>query len=550
MVTIKLDSSALEKVLLAIFLAILFFIGPGLLFGNKIKHDFPYAYSASDAFQHQVRAEAIKDAGNFRHEAPYIAKSFERTIAMYPPMIYHLAAIFSYLAGIEVYDSIYFITFFFAILSVLVMYLIIRDFNKNIALMSLPLAILMFTYPLMIGFTWGHWPSLLAQFFLAAFAWCMMKIELEKSYILAALIFSSIIFAHTSEAVFALIFAALFFGIRLLSGSLRKNEIKSVITAFAISFVISLYYLIIFKITWFKGQPYSFAVEPAWQGNPGFYILDFGALLAFIVMGIAFSLFRLKNMHASFILAFAMLIGGHLNYIGFGLRSFQVRFFWPIYFAVFFGAGIYILLKPAVKKWNMAYTISLLVILTILLTGLIKIPLVPHYNKAASQGIMDPYHWPALSWISKNAESNSKIYFFYGDIYSQDALLRNSKRIHYLVDPDDFVKAIQDKKIKRMYVSELPGDNGGGIWARTGLFSSESLMESKPSEYFFGPQDICRFDYIVFDKASRQQVLAQYNLLIASELLKKGMTKAFENEVVVILKNNNIGGDCIEERSF
>jgi len=45
-------------------------------------------------------------------------------------------------------------------------------------------------------------------------------------------------------------------------------------------------------------------------------------------------------------------------------------------------------------------------------------------------------------------------------------------------------------------------------------------------------------------------VLAQYNVLIASEMVKKNASVVFENDVVIILKNNMLGADCIEERSF
>jgi hypothetical protein len=55
----------------------------------------------------------------------------------------------------------------------------------------------------------------------------------------------------------------------------------------------------------------------------------------------------------------------------------------------------------------------------------------------------------------------------------------------------------------------------------------------------------------VFDKTSRQPVLAQYNLIIANDLIKKDfINPVFENQLVVILKNSNLGADCIEERSF
>ena len=545
----KLPDAA-EKLSLLLVFALLLFIGYGSITEHSLSHQFPYGYLASDAFQHQVRAEAIKDAGNFRYEAPYISLGFEKAIGRYPPIIYHLSVIFSYSAGLEVYDSIYFIVFFFSIIGVLVMYYIIRNFNKNVAVISLPLAMLIFSYPLAIGFAWGHWPSLLGQFFLIAFAWCIVMIDLEKSYIPMAITFASIALTHTSEAVFAVIFLILFFAARLISRNLQKADVKNVMLALIVSFLVSLYYLTVFMNSWAKAQPYSFAVEPVWQGNPGFYILDFGVLLIFIAAGILFSLFRLKDMHTSFVFGFAMLLGGFLNYIGFGLRSFQLRFFWPIYLSAFFGFGAYMLLKLVIKKWSMVYSAVIFIALAFLLIS-IKLPGAPQYSKFTSPGIMDPYHWAALEWLSKNTEANSKIYFFYGDIYNQDALLRNSKRLHYQVDPDDFIKSIQNKKIKRFYLSELPGDGGGSIVVKTGYFTFEDITKSKPQEYFFGQQDICRFDYLIFDKISRQQVLAEYNLVIASELLKKGyMSKVFENNVILILKNSKAGADCIEERSF
>lgn len=540
----------MEKIILAIFIGVLFFIA-GILFDHRIKHDFPYGYFASDSFQHQIRAEAIKDAGNFKEEAFYISKGFEGAVGRYPPIIYHIAVISAYAMGIEVYDSIYLVVMFFAIISTAIIYLIIKDFNKHAALISLPLSILAFAQPASAGILWGHWPSLLAQSFLIAFAWCLLRIDLEKSYILLTIIFTSIILSHTSEAIFAVIFLLIFLVIRFISKKLAKSDLKNIIIALPLSFAISFYYIDIFLNTWAETQPYSFAIEPLWEGNPGFYISGFGLLLIFIMAGIIFSLIDFRNVHTSLIFAFAMLLSGYMNYIGFGLRSFQIRFFWPLYLSVFFGLGIYALMKFVLKQWNMAYSIALFIVFIILLTGALDVPLIPAYKKFTSQGIMDPYHWAALTWLGRSTEIDSKIYFFYGDMYSQDALLRNSKRMHYQADPDSYAKAIQEGKIKRNYISELPGDSGGGIKIRKGFFNYEMAYKNKSDEYFFGPQDICRFDYLIFDKIAGPQTLVQYNLLIAAELLKKDyIAKAFENEAVIILKNKNIGADCIEERSF
>ena len=161
-------SVLLENSYLVLIFSALLLIGNANLWDYKLSHEFPYGYLASDAFQHQARAEAIKDAGNFRFEANYISHGFENAVGRYPPIIYHLAVIFSYLTKLEVYDSIYFIVFFLASLSAIIMYFVIKGLNKNVALLSLPLSLLIFSSPNYIGFTWGHWPSMLGQFFLIA----------------------------------------------------------------------------------------------------------------------------------------------------------------------------------------------------------------------------------------------------------------------------------------------------------------------------------------------------------------------------------------------
>lgn len=552
----------LEKIILAAFFTLILLLGPGALLDHKIKHDFPFAYSASDAFQHQVRAEAIKDTGNFRYEAAYISKGLENVVGRYPPALYHIAVIISYASGIETYDSIYFAVAFFAIMASLVMYFIIREFNKAVAMLSLPLTMIIFSHPAAIGFLWGHWPSVLAQSFLILFFWSVMRMDLNKSFLIMALLLSAVALAHTSELVFAFIFLALFFGAKLSAKKLSKNDIKTLSLSLIIFSIISFYYLVIFYNTWMSGDTYSFVVEQVWAGNPGFYIAGFGLLLIPMIFGMLFSLSKLKELHVSVILAFAMLLSGFLNYIGFGLRSFQIRFFWPIYLSVFLGFGVYILLKFITKKWNFVYTTAVFILLVVSFSGFVNfpvlkqtssqiIPYMPHLNRDTSQGIMNPFHWEVLGWLSKNTEKNATVYFFYGDIYSQDALLRNSKRTHYLVEPEDFIKTLQERKIKRDYITEFPGDSGGGLSYRTSFFGFESYSETEPQAFYYGPRDICDYDYLVFDRVSGQQVLAQYNILIAQELLKKDFIKpVFENEIAIILKNNNPGADCIGERSF
>lgn len=546
MVQIKLD---LEEIYLVLFFALFLFIGNGYLFDHRLQHDFPYAYLASDAFQHQVRAESIKDAGNYRNEASYIVMGIENAIGYYPPVLYHLSVALSYLSGLEVYDTIYFLVFLFASIASLLMYFIIKQFNKNVALIALPVSLLVFSNGLYTGFTWGHWPTLLSQFFLVGVFWYTSRIDLEKSYIFLGIFLGAAVMTHTSEALFAGIYLFLFLIVKsIIARKIEVNLIKNLIIGCVITFIITSYYLVIFKYVWLPRQPFQFGVTSSWD-NPTMYLLDFKLLLLFMLAGFIISLFFIKKGLVPALASLTMLLIGLGNYYGFREKAFQLRFFWPIFLSFLIGIGIYYLFKLIIKDWKLVYSIGLSVML-ILVIVISSIPYVPHYNKLKTNGLMDQYHWEMFKWIEKKTEKNKKIYFFYGDIYNQDALLRNTKRTHSQIIPEDYIDAINKREVRRFYDTEVPGDGGGGAPYRKSFFSFGFKLDELPQEYLSGKKDICNFDYYVFDKVSRQPVLAQYNLLIASELLGKGADKVFENPVLIIIKNNKVGADCIEKRSF
>lgn len=545
MLKIKLD---LEKLFLAVFLAVFLLIGSGYLFDNRIKHDFPYAYLASDAFQHQVRAESIKDAGNYKNEASYIVMGIENVIGYYPSLLYNLSVILSYLSGLEVYDTIYLLVFFMAAAASLLMYFVIRHFSKNVAIISLPFSLLVFSGGLYSGFTWGHWPAIVSQIFLIGIFWYTSKMDLEKSWIFLGLFLGATVMTHASEALFALIYLLLFFIVIIAAKRLRVAVIKNLLFGGALAFLITSYYLVIFKYVWLESQTYEFGVMSKWD-NPTIYLSGFGLLLFFMAVGAFMSFFIRKNFVPA-LASLTMLVIGLGNYFGFREKSFQLRFFWPVFLSFLIGFGIYNLLKLLIKDWKQVYSIGIAVLLGLIIVSGFA-PFMPQYKKLETNGLMDLYHWDVFKWLAKNAEKNENVYFFYGDIYSQDALLRNSKRTHYQVVPEDVVDAINKREIRKSYDSEMPGDSGTSAPYRKSFFSFGFGLQELPREQLIGKKDICNFEYIVFDKVSRQPVLAQYSLLVASELLKKDyIINVFENQASVILKNNNVGADCIEQSTF
>ena len=205
---------------------------------------------------------------------------------------------------------------------------------------------------------------------------------------------------------------------------------------------------------------------------------------------------------------------------------------------------------PFNSKAILAFCLSAFFVLAI--SNTISIPNIPTYSKLSNPGIMDTWHWQMFQWISKNTDTDSKIYFFYGDIYGQDAILRNSKRLHVQAIPDDFIAALQNRTVKRVYWTEAPADHGAGF-PHFSPFPKIKLYLKEDTDYWLlkSPNiDICKFDYLVFDRATRQEVLAQYNLVIANQMMKKDAQVVFQNEVSIILKNNKVNGDCIEEGTF
>lgn len=541
----------LEKPYLLVFFGLMLFLGVSNLWDHRLQHEFPYSYLASDTFQQQTRAEGIKDAGNYRLEPFYIVKGFKDVIGYYPPLIHHLGIALHSQTNIPVYDTAYFMVFFSAILAAFVMYVIIRSYSKHIAILSLPLSILIFSSKPYIGFLWGSWASITAQLMLICTFWAIRRIEIKKIGILLGIFLGALALSHTSELIYGVGFVLVYSIFLMFSRNFSLNFIRKITIAGIVSGVIAAYSLFIFANSFMAINPYQFEISRDWGGTPTFYLADFNLLLIFLAIGAAASFMLAKKMKLPIMIGFYMLFIGYTNYIGFGIRAFQPRLLWPVYFSFFFGLGLYMLVKAVPSKLKAVSVFSLSIFFILAFSNVLIIPNIPSYSRVSSPGLMDLPHWEAFQWISENTPKESRIYFFYGDVYNQDAILRNSKRFHAQIDPDDFVASLQNKTVKRSYKSEVPADHGAGMPYLKSFLNIGLHQIEEEGSVLWGANDfdVCTFNYHVFDKVSRQPVLAQYNILIANGMIAKGSQIVFENGAVAILKNN-AGDDCIEEGSF
>lgn len=526
---------------LIVFVLIALYIGPASVFHNSLRHDFPHGYYASDAFWHQVYADDLKQTGNFRYYAPYYSGGFENVIAINPPLFYQVVVMFSYISGLEVYDAILLMTFLVAILASVSMYVLITRFNGQIALLSLPWMLLIFTGKFKIAFLFGTWIFVAATCFLIAFFWSISRRDVPHWQFFSVVFLTAITLTHTSEAIFAAVFLVVYFGIQwFVKNQFRVTEFTSLLCIGIGTFILSAYYLVIFKFGWGRNMSFQSLSPEEWTGGQVPLITEFGWFLPFIILGFLLMVGMLyKRYSVNLVAPLCMFILGFSNYIGFGHRAFQNRYFWPVYAAVFIAIVLFYILQFLRLKRH----ISLIAVILLVLFGFI------FFTPYPGDGLMDQYHWQAFQWIRNTTKPDDTIYFFYGDSYDQTALLANIQRVPYLVRMQDYSTHVQHQMITSTYDTRVVAEDGAALPYRKSFFDFGYYRDESPNA-LGGVMHICEFNYWVIDTVSREPVVSQYNAHLRSRLLAHNATEVFANPVVHIIQNNNLNKSCILEGSI
>lgn len=543
----KIDS---EGIFLIIVFALLLWTSYGALSGHKLSHESLTGYFAADPIQDSCWIDGIKDTGNYKYFAPWTMCGLKDINAWYAPPVFQLIALISSTSGLESHDALIFIVYLFAVISAIIAYFIIRDYNKNVAMLSMPLMAYLFFGKFYNAFLFGQWGYTISCLFMIASFWAITKINKEKSYILLALFITGIAYTHISELIYTVLFIIFFLAFKTATKEINEDLIKKIILAGIISFILSAYFILMLKLGGVSETTIGSFIDLSKPyhledfGFPGATIALFGIMLIPIIIGMALSLKQIKKMHTSFLIGYFMLLVGYLNYLGgtIGVRSIQNRYFWPIYISVFFGLTIYAIAKLIIKEWKPSYSAAISILLLVVL-------IVVNYEKPGSNSLMEKERLDGLKWFNEKTTPDAKIFFFYGDTYSQTSVLWLTKRVSDLVNTQDYIEALKENKIKRKYLAR---DVGGFLFHQTSFFTSEDYREKMPEKYsFMMERDICDYDYYVFDKTSYQQVLAQYNMVIASKLAENpNIKQAFTNNMMLILKNEKPGEDCIEEQQI
>jgi len=439
----KINTKLVEGLVLVVFFTLFLFLALGSQWDQRLKHDFPYGYGASDAFFHQSVAEYMNDVGRVKYTPSYEVGGHENVYDAHPPMLFELSALVSRFSGIEVFDSIMLVSAIMWVFSGIIIYIIIRRFNRSIALLSLPIMILTLTGNYKIALYWGYWLFITGVFFLLAVFWAIGRMELKKIWILLGILLGAIGISHIPEAFFLVVFLGLYFVYDLVKKKkLNKRLVKIIIYSGIISLVISAFSINIFFGSFAKTEGYRQKFDTE-LGNASVYLKDIGIIGVLILVGVVLFLVLKKKDLAGWIGIF-MFIVSYLTFLGLGKRAATHRWFWYFYLAFFFGLAVYQLIKFFYKKFKVTHAAVVSFVLIIVFAY-------PLLGVSYGSGVMDPYNWRGIQWIADNTPEEARVYYFYADALSHNAALYNTKHLAFNVARSDLVDAIQNKEIRRKY---------------------------------------------------------------------------------------------------
>ncbi len=539
-----------ETGLLVIFTIVFLWLGTGVMLDHQIAHPFPVGYLASDTFLHQSTAEGIKELGSYQEFPPYMTGGVENTAGLNPPIFNHLAAAMSQLTGLEVYDTMPLLVFVFLLLSALGMYLVIRRYNKHLALLALPFMFLSYHAVFPLGITFGQWDFYPGMAMFIGFVW-LLSVSMKSKYIPLGIFLGGTFLTHPPETFWIIGFSGLY-GLLLLVQH-RKIPWKygrTLIYSGIVAAAMTLPYIHLFLVAWLPSRSSTVLRATAFPtqanvGHPIVLVEQLGVwqwfLYAGLIAAVALIVLKWKAIIPLLFGLFSFGIG-YTIFIGFD-KAMQYRFMWPIALSVLFPLAIFFLAKIFLKKWSILLSIGAAVVLSVLVVLSVQSPL-------QFGSLVDQTRWDSIQWIADTTPDDSKVLFMYGDAYEQSSLLYNTKRLAFFIDSQRYVQAIQERRISREYEASFASP-GSKFPARTSPLTYKIVtFDPEVIPLTAGIMDICQFDYWIFDKVSRQPVLAQYNLLVAQQLVNRNATVAYENDGVLILGNPNPGGDCIEESTF
>jgi len=410
-----------------------------------VVHSYPHGYFAADAFWGHNNVNNVYESGQTLYVPDYQGGGFDYIITHHYPLILQTAAFFAHASGLQVHDALFLFGNILIILTALIMYVLIRELNKNIAIIGASLMAFILTGTFSIVALFGKYGSITGNLFLIASFWVMSRWKLKKVWLLFGIILAGVFLGHPSETLYSTALIALWLGLRFVTKQFSWNDIKKVALAGVIALLLSAHFMYILSYTelQFRKSEYPTFSPILTDVNPSPAVGEFGLFGILIAAGIVLAILLMvqrKKIETPVVAALFLLIITYSNYIGM-FRAFQLRYHWPIYLALFVGLAAYQLGRMILKKWNGLYSIGISV-------GLILLFLFVNYEPIRGTGIADADSWNAFMSIRHNAEPDDVVLFLYGERYQPEPYDFNTHRLGYKVDNRDYLESLPEEGVK------------------------------------------------------------------------------------------------------
>lgn len=551
-----------EVIALVIVFLSLNWMGYANLSDSKMVHDYPFGFRASDSLERAFFAESVVDTGNYRYLASYLNQGISNTVTWYFPLLSHIVANISILSGFSIFDSLYFMVFAMTNLAVFVIYLLIRKYSKNIALLSLPFMLYIYIGQFMVGSAAGIWGYSTGVVFLATFFLFVSYFEEKNIWILCSLMLIIIMYHRAMDALIAFCFFAAYFIYELMSKRIDRKFIRKVFLMGGTVVLVSGYYMLYFaniiKAIGGTGRPFIDFIKIPMEFY-GSDLSNFGFLMIILIsVGILLSLLSIKKYFFPALAGITVIAFNYITYLGgsLGISYHSRMFLMPIFAAFFAGYAVYFGIS-LLKNVNKNFKVNELgiFVLFIIIAGIIYGTLYQPYP--AKEGLFNKYIWDGFKWIQSETPNDSNVLFLYGDSYTQTNMLQYIKRRPFFVYTDEVQKQVSSGKLERYQMIEPissifiyqkgPLNFEGLLNSQEGYDSSGQNIEHFRTFVLNRKQDICSFDYYVIDKYSNVPVaITNFNNVFKETALKnKWFAIAYDNPFLTILKNNKPGDDCL-----
>jgi hypothetical protein len=539
---------ALEAILLLVFFFAFMHYGLGNLTDYRLDNRFPTNYAANDAFLYSAYSAYAVETDQVR-TMPLFFTGGEKDIALFEPVLRIVGdAGLSFFSGIGPYDSAYVMLVFFALLTALGFYILLRQYKREVAFLSLPLCLMVFSFPFSIAFYWGMWSFVSGIMFFPALVF-FIRCRKERFFIPVMIVLvAGQLFTYIRITPFIFLFIAGYYAYLLWKKRIRLwPELVRWGIIIAGSLVLVFYYLNLLNASYGalssgSAQAYFGQTDPSQDTSiPVPLLVQLGLFsCAMIVLGIMF-MFLTEKTEYSLVVPLYLLIITYLNQFLLGKSVFKLRLFWPIYLGGLLGFALYFLLdnlsRVAKALRGRVFYICLAISLALI------IAYGSGYAGDIGNGLSFEDYNEGYAWLKANTSQDSRVLYFYGEYFLQSTYTV-SERDSYFADMENSGSSVSSGNVSRRMRIFDNGYSDRILSRRLGSFAFETTDEQRfsslPEEI---RNDICRYDYLVLGKKGRG-VLLEQNALYYAVLLDKGNPLVFENTAIRILRNE-MRGECI-----